>query len=403
MAVQLPSPNGFLHLISPISSQLHKKRFPGTFAIQRLMVGCVKGKNHNPPARLRRPPEPGRGSPRCPRLQRGAAPSPEREVPQATSDSAQIAAAPHAAGIQLRARRDRRTNGWMSRSGSPESAPRAGSALRAFPRRPAGRRPRSAGKGGGDGVGPPAARPPLPSLCAPPARLGRGPPSPRDGVRQKRGDPDPAPSPLPPCAHLEVLLEANGQYLGHGWGRAPRGRGAGQGRTVKGRPPVLPSRRRERRRRGALAGMARPPPSSASARGRSLAGITPHLTSLPGSPQIVPPCRASSSAHRRRLLPALTLPPSSAPLSLTPAEGAGWGRGSEEPGGPRRGCGQRRGAGGVVRVRVSFRCCHTRSRHPAPCPAPPGAAPARPTPGAPPDPPEPRGWPLTRPTPGAGP
>lgn len=81
VAVQLPSPNGFLHLISSISSQLHKKRSPGTFAIQRLMVVWVKGKNHNPPARLRRPPKLRRGSARGARgEQRGssAAPPPSR-------------------------------------------------------------------------------------------------------------------------------------------------------------------------------------------------------------------------------------------------------------------------------------------------------------------------------------
>lgn len=128
-----------------------------------------------------------------------------------------------------------------------------------------------------------------------------------------------------------MLLEANGQYLGHGWGRA--GRGAGQGQAVK-----RGGRRCSPHGGGSGAGAepslgwrpARPPPSSASARGRSHAGITPHHLSLPGSPQIVPHCRASSSAHRRRLSPALTIPPSSSPLSRSPAEGMGWGRGCEE-------------------------------------------------------------------------
>lgn len=115
--------------------------------------------------------------PRCPgraaRLQRGAAPTPEREVPQATSDSAQIAAAPHAAGTRSE---DGGMDGRMNRSGSLASAAGAGSAPRAFPRRPAGRRPRSGGKEGGDRAGPPAPWPPLPALSAPPARLGRGAP-----------------------------------------------------------------------------------------------------------------------------------------------------------------------------------------------------------------------------------
>lgn len=87
--------------------------------------------------------------PRCPgraaRLRRGAAPSPEREVPQATSDSAQIAAAPRAGGTQLRGWKD----GWMNRSGSPESAPGAGSAPRASrgARRDGGRAPQGRKEG----------------------------------------------------------------------------------------------------------------------------------------------------------------------------------------------------------------------------------------------------------------
>lgn len=71
--------------------------------------------------------------PRCPgraaRLRRGAAPSPEREVPQATSDSAQIAAAPrgHNSGDR---RMDGRTDGWT------EAAAQSSHRGRARPRAP---------------------------------------------------------------------------------------------------------------------------------------------------------------------------------------------------------------------------------------------------------------------------
>lgn len=89
---------------------------------------------------------------------------------------------------------------------------------------------------------------------------------------------------LPPCAHLEVLLEANGQYLGHGWGQAP---GAGAGARAgaggeAGRPPVLPSRRRKRRRRGALAGMA--PGAPAALLGLSAGPLTRRDHSAPHQP-----------------------------------------------------------------------------------------------------------------------
>lgn len=50
-------------------------------------------------------------------------------------------------------------------------------------------------------------------------------------------------------------------------------------------------------------------------------------------------------------------------------------------------------------MQVSFRCCHTRSRDPAPCPARSGAAPAHAQPAAPLDTPDPRGCPLTHPIP----
>lgn len=188
---------------------------------------------------------------------------------------------------------------------------------------------------------------------------------------------------LPPCAHLEVLLEANGQYLGHGWGRAPRGRGAGQGRAVK-RDCRRCSPHGGRSGAGAEPSLgwrpARPPLSSASVRGRSLARITPHL-SLPGSPQIVPPCRASPSAHRRRLSPALTLPPDSAPLSLTPAEGTGWGRGCEERVVPAAATASGEGREGLSECRYpSAAATHAHVTRPPPRP-PPALPPADPHPG----------------------
>lgn len=172
-------------------------------------------------------------------------------------------------------------------------------------------------------------------------------------MRQRRGSPFPA-APPPPAAHLEMLLEANGQYLSHGWGRAPQGRDAGRGpAAAAGQAPLHPTRQRgggEGRRgegEGEVAQAQSPrwdsapagsPPSPASARGRSLrGGITPHVTSLPGSPQIVPLRGPSSPASRPPLPPAAPPPP----LPPAPAEWQGWAGGSEEPGGSRQpGCGQ---------------------------------------------------------------
>lgn len=231
---------------------------------------------------------------------------------------------------------DGRTDGGGSRearTGSglgPGRLPAAPSGT-AAPHQPRGKArgsPTTAAAGRG-----PAARcvvvPPLPNLpsARPHPRIGRSPPPPppslRDGVRQRRGSPVPALPTTPPSAHLEMLLEANGQYLGHGWGgregrggrgRAPRGRGR---RWQQGRRCCTPHGGREegrgrRRRRSALTGMApqrvRLPFLPQLGAAHSGARITPHLTSLPGSPQIVPPAELLPPPHSPRLSLALTPP-----------------------------------------------------------------------------------------------
>lgn len=232
MAVQLPSPNGFLHLISPISSQLHKKRFPGTFAMERLMVVWVKGKTHNPPATLRRPPKLRRGSARGARGEQrgsGAAPPPPRSgrslKRRVTLHKSRPLRTPRG-----RSSGDGRMDGRIDEQ-KRQTRVRTGGGLapRAFPRRPAGRRPRSGGKEGGDGVGPPAAWPPLPALSAPSVRLGRSPTSPRAGVRQKRGTPTPRLLRCPPALTWKCSWKRMGSIWAMAGGELPgagaRGRG----------------------------------------------------------------------------------------------------------------------------------------------------------------------------------
>lgn len=144
----------------------------------------------------------------------------------------------------------------------------------------------------------------------------------------------------------------SGPWLGASSPGQGRWAGAGGGSRAGAAAPHTAAGRGWRRRRSALAGER--PGGLASlflpqlGAAHSGGGITPHLTSLPGSPQIVPPRGASSP---RPVAPARRSPSLNAaslcPPPSNPAGCQGWGGGSAgKRGSPRPGCGQWRGAGG---------------------------------------------------------
>lgn len=241
-AVQLPSPKAFLHLISPISSQLAAAQKEVPRNLRDPQADGRLGKREKPRSlsKITAPTsaeagEPPRSPGRAARPRPGASPSPEREVPLALSDSAQIAGAPRR-GCPGDGWTEGRREGGRRQPGSPHRGrprPRA-------PSRGAQRDGGSAPERRREGAGPPAAaatggapaaRPP-PPLSAPPAPARPRPPLSEGRGEAEKGEPRPRASTAPlrsPGNAPGSEWAVSGPWLGASSPGQGRGAGAGGG------------------------------------------------------------------------------------------------------------------------------------------------------------------------------